>query len=95
MAVKIDAAFLEACHKFGVKTFRHEETEISFFNLTPEPVKQSALPLNLPGDPPTGAAVLPVQMEIPHHPNEVVSLLRTSDEDLVDRLFPEQQIEEA
>ncbi len=47
----------------------------------PVPAKQSA--------PDTGAAVPPVGNEIPHHTNEVAKLLKLSDEDLVDRLFPD------
>lgn len=39
--------------------------------------------------PPTAAAAPPVEIAIPHHENEVTKLLRLSDEDLVDRLFPE------
>ena len=39
--------------------------------------------------PPHAAAAPPVEMEIPHHINEVSKLLKLSDEDLVDKLFPE------
>lgn len=34
-------------------------------------------------------AVPPVQLEIPHHLNEVTSILKMSDEELVDQLFPD------
>lgn len=34
-------------------------------------------------------AVPPVETEIPHHVNEVQNLLKLSDEDLVDKLFPD------
>jgi hypothetical protein len=34
------------------------------------------------------AAVPPVENEIPHHENQVAKLLKLSDEDLVDALFP-------
>lgn len=44
-------------------------------------------------------AVPPVEMEIPHHTNEVMSLLKMNDNDLVDKMFPEapfaEQIKEA
>lgn len=39
--------------------------------------------------PSTSASAPPVEMEIPHHVNEVAKLLKLSDEDLVDRLFPD------
>lgn len=39
--------------------------------------------------PPTAAAVPPVELEIPHHQNEVLGLLKLSDEQLVDKMFPE------
>lgn len=39
--------------------------------------------------PPTGAAVPPVDDNIPHHTNEVAKLLKLSDAELVDRLFPD------
>lgn len=35
------------------------------------------------------AAIPPVQLEIPHHPNEVVSILRMSDEAMVDAMWPD------
>lgn len=31
----------------------------------------------------------PVELSIPHHENEVAKLLKLSDEDLVDKLFPD------
>ncbi len=40
--------------------------------------------------PPTGAAIPPTENAIPHHVNEVANLLKLSDEDLVDKLFPAQ-----
>lgn len=35
------------------------------------------------------AAIPPVQMDIPHHSNEVLSLLRMDDASLVDKMFPD------
>lgn len=35
------------------------------------------------------AAIPPVTMDIPHHQSEVVSMLRMSPNDLVERLFPD------
>ncbi len=40
----------------------------------------------------TAAAAPPVEMEIPHHVNEVNKLLKLSDEDLVEKLFPDLQM---
>jgi hypothetical protein len=33
--------------------------------------------------------VLPTQLEIPHHENKVANLLKLSDNELVDKLFPD------
>lgn len=35
------------------------------------------------------AAIPPVEMDIPHHANEVLGLLKLSDADLVDKMFPD------
>ncbi len=35
------------------------------------------------------AAVPPAETDIPHHENQVAKLLKLSDEDLVDKLFPD------
>lgn len=37
----------------------------------------------------TSASAPPVEMTIPHHVNEVKNLLKLSDEQLVDKLFPD------
>ncbi len=39
--------------------------------------------------PPYAAAAPPTENTIPHHVNEVAALLKLSDEDLVDKMFPE------
>ncbi len=39
--------------------------------------------------PDTGASIPAVGNEIPHHENEVAKLLKLSDSELVDRLFPD------
>lgn len=39
--------------------------------------------------PPHEAAAPPVENAIPHHVNEVANLLKLSDEDLVDKIFPD------
>lgn len=49
-----------------------------------EPIQQA---FNM--GPETAAAAPPVEMEIPHHENQVAKLLKLSDEALVDALFPE------
>lgn len=41
------------------------------------------------------AAIPPVENTIPHHENQVAKLLRLSDEDLVDKLFPDYTQESA
>lgn len=47
------------------------------------------LPTQAAGVPPNPAAAPPVENTIPHHVNEVAALLKLSDNDLVDRMFPE------
>lgn len=39
--------------------------------------------------PPTPAAAPPVESTIPHHVNEVAAMLKLSDNDLVEKMFPE------
>lgn len=88
----------------GVSFFRFEEpgtVEIRFH--TPAHALNVATPSELPKNnpqgvdkspraeaaPPTGAAIPPREVEIPHHVNEVQQLLRLSDTDLVNKLFPD------
>lgn len=50
---------------------------------------QTSASSDVQAGPATGAAVPPVEIEIPHHVNEVANLLKLGDEDLVDKLFPD------
>jgi|SRR5665213_2733239 len=40
-------------------------------------------------EPTPSQAAPPVEVDIPHHANEVLNLLRLNDEDLVDKMFPD------
>lgn len=82
--------------KHGVSYFKSTEVEIKVDLGIPSisaPIVGSISPTNVPREtqqgPPTAAAAPPVEMEIPHHVNEVQALLKLNDEALVDRLFPE------
>lgn len=84
---------LSLMKSYGVEYFRHEELEIKIGSepkeqpapQTKEQVKQQILDIKTP---PSQAAP-PVESNIPHHVNEVANLLKLSDDELVDKLFPE------
>ncbi len=74
--------------QFGVEYLKTSEVEIrmgqinaplSISNPAKQEQKESA----------SAASAPPVEVQIPHHENEVAKLLKLSDEDLVDRMFPE------
>ncbi len=71
----------------GVSHFKSEDVEIDFGM----PTKHIEVPTNtqLQEKAPPLQAVPPVELEIPHHVNEVNKLMKLSDEDLVDKLFPD------
>ncbi len=73
---------VEACDWKAVNAVSYDLLKLEFTG--PEPLPSQP---NLPTIP--LAAIPPVEVEIPHHPNEVVSLLRLSDEDLVDKMWPD------
>lgn len=76
--------------RHGVSYLKSIEIEISMGELNdkktlapiPEVVQEQK-------GPQTAASAPPVEVEIPHHVNEVSNLLKLSDEELVDKLFPE------
>lgn len=80
-------------HKYGVELFKNDELEIKMGSIA---VKAEPKELKVPAKTskpsnkniPSQAAP-PVEIEIPHHVNEVQNLLRLKDEDLVDKLFPD------
>jgi hypothetical protein len=85
----------ELMQRYGVQYFKNTELEIHLGNT---PLKnQSVAPVADVADvtasndvadiPPQ--AIPPTEDNTPHHPNEVTSLLKLSDEDLVDKLFPD------
>ena len=73
--------------QYGVEYFKHDELEIK---LTPgvEIAKAPAITPKKTKKVPVQAAP-PVEMPIPHHVNEVANLLKLSDNDLVDKMFPD------
>lgn len=82
----------------GVSHYKALDLEIKFDGTT-QPSKLVALPPVLPMaavlEPVSGAAAPPTEMKIPHHLNEVASLLKLSDEQLVDKMFPEEPLPKA
>ena len=70
----------------GVKSFKSKDIKLEFEPMNalaaraPDSTNKPAPPLQ---------AIPPVTEEIIHHANEVASLLRLNDEDLVDKLFPD------
>lgn len=83
--------------QFGVEYFKHEDLEIRLaIDLKPTPpvetpiVKAEAKSKGRSvSKPPPSQAAPPVESNIPHHVNEAARLLKMSDEDLVDELFPD------
>lgn len=83
--------------------FKSLEIEVSFANISspiiydrdgssvdrpidPRPVKK---PVGRPKKVVPPQSAKPVESTIPHHVNEVAEMLKLSDEDLVDRMFPD------
>ena len=83
---------LQLLRAYGVNHFKTGEMEIQFGVSSP-PEQFTTIgpppPSSIVKGPPTAAAAPPVAMEIPHHVNEVAALLKLSNEELVDRMFPE------
>ena len=93
-------AFLKAN---DVEYFKSGELEVRFRAApAPSPAPIHAPQMSVPNQapfpvaamqskpaPPSAAAIPPVESEIPHHVNEVRSLLRLSDNDLAEKLFPD------
>ncbi len=76
--------------QFGVEHFKHEDLEIKMAGQGTETARIE-LPSFTKSAPiaPEPQAIPPVESKIPHHVNEVADLLKLSDEDLVDKLFPD------
>jgi len=78
---------------FGVEYFKHEDLEIKM-SISVQPKEQKQNPKTKAGHKSKSKqiepqAIPPVEMNIPHKPNEVMGLLKLSDEELVDKLFPD------
>lgn len=71
------------CRLNGVTHFKHADFEIAFG----EPVSSNIVSLGVKD--PTIKPVPPTEMVIPHQSTEVANLLKLSDMDLVDKLFPD------
>lgn len=95
MTLKQTESLLKMLRNNHVSHFKTLEIEV---RIGP-PLSTSALSIVTPPEeitpkaaasvPQTAAAAPPVKMEIPHHINEVAQLLKLSDEDLVEKLFPD------
>lgn len=95
MTLKRIEQLLNLLKSHGVDHFKSVEVEISFgalaqsAQLTSQVSPAQKIPMAAAAAPPTAAAAPPVDMPIPHHVNEVQKLLKLSDNDLVDALFPD------
>jgi hypothetical protein len=74
---------------YGVSHFKSLEVEIRIDLGGPAQLKpESSIPTSVEKIP-EPQAIPPVEVEIPHHVNEVANLLKLNDSDLVDKLFPD------
>ena len=101
MNLKRMEAVFKLMQQYGIEHYKSPELEVrADLQASSAPtVAYSLIDTKIPNEtqeipkaapvPPTGAAVPPREMNIPHHINEVVSMLKMSDEDLVAKLFPE------
>lgn len=95
MTTKTVERLLQILRAHGVSHFKTHEVEIMIGHppalsdhlTTAGPASSSLKSEATP--PPTAAAAPPVQMQIPHHINEVKNMLKLDDYSLADKLFPE------
>lgn len=78
--------------QYGIAHFKNEQLEIKMGHIPgaliqPEDIVKPEPQVNMSATP--SQAVPPVEMNIPHHVNEVHNLLKLSDNELVDKLFPD------
>lgn len=100
MTLKSTERLLQLLRAYGVSHFKSPEIEL---RIDAPPSSNSLIAVGSPSlvpqtgtkSPPNAAAAPPVDMEIPHHINEVKKLLKLSDDDLVEALFPEPKPEKA
>ena len=77
---------------FGVEFFKHEDLEIKMSALQPQKEEQKPKEERRnksKSKKVESQAIPPTEMVIPHKINEVTSLLKLGDEELVDKLFPD------
>lgn len=93
MTLKETIKLLRTLKDCGVNSFKSGDIEIAFANSSEAFEVPQSFSRNVPHGtikvPETAAAAPPVEMKIPHHVNEVAALLKLSNNDLVDRMFPE------
>lgn len=99
MKVEKAAQMFALMKQFGVSYFKEDGVEIKFAEsevkaaaTTPAPAPQNIVNTASKGKgkkAPPLQAVPPVESNIPHHVNEVASLLKLSDNELVEKLFPD------
>lgn len=99
MTIKATEQLLLLLRAHGVSHFKTPTIEIRIGGAPPlDPVAAVGPVFSAPSSakiPPTAAAAPPVEMQIPHHINEVQKLLKLGDEQLVDALFPDHTQEKA
>lgn len=96
MTLKRTEQLLKILRAHGVSHFKTLEVEVRIDVLPPPNplIAVGSASLSDTKAPPSQAAP-PVDMNIPHHVNEVAKLLKLGDAELVDALFPEPKPEKA
>lgn len=86
---------IQLCQKSGVSRLKTKEISLRFEALpvkkvVEEPIQRA---IQIKADDRPLGDLLPQDEDIVHHLNEVKSILKLSDEELVDKLFPDQVAE--
>lgn len=92
MTIKNTDRFLKMLRAHGVSQFKSLEIEVSFANVSVPASVDSyvrTIDKSVKKKAPSSQAAPPAKSKIPHHVNEVAALLKLSDADLVDRMFPD------
>lgn len=79
---------IQLCKANGITRFKSKGLDLRFGD------KISVSAVNVSEGPPS-QAIPPIETEIPHHVNEVMGLLKLSDEELVEKMWPEPKQNEA
>jgi hypothetical protein len=87
MTIEALTKLIELLRANGVTRFKDDALDIRLAPMAQEMTAVTAMSTVSKG--PALQAIPPVETEIPHHVNEVLGLLKLSDEDLVEKMWPE------